>query len=88
MRQRVGLALMSAATALAVFADARRGHAGEEPWCIIYGGSQGAIEDCGMRNFEMCRQEAVAGNRGSCFPNPRWHAEWPQHYRYTGHRRG
>jgi hypothetical protein len=30
-----------------------------------------------MRNFEMCRMEVIAGNRGFCSPNPRWHAYVP-----------
>jgi hypothetical protein len=25
-----------------------------------------------MRNFEMCRQLVIAGNRGFCNPSPRW----------------
>ena len=48
------------------------GHATtDEPWCIIYGGGEGAIQNCSMRTFEECRQEMIGGNRGSCFQNPR-----------------
>jgi len=88
MRKRVGSALMLGATTLALVGGARPGRAVEEPWCIIFGGAQGAIEECSMRNFEMCRQEAIAGNRGSCFPNPRWHANWPEPYRYKARHKG
>jgi|SRR5580698_6091507 hypothetical protein len=48
----------------------------EGPWCIIFGGSQGSVENCLMRTFEECREEAIAGNRGSCFPNPRFQGNW------------
>jgi hypothetical protein len=29
------------------------------------------VQDCSMRSLEMCRREVIAGNRGSCYPNPR-----------------
>jgi hypothetical protein len=29
------------------------------------------VQDCSMRSLEMCRNEVIAGNRGSCYPNPR-----------------
>ncbi len=71
----VGLALW-----LALLAGTTEGHASaaEGPWCIIFGGSQGAIENCRMQTFEMCRQEAISGNRGSCYPNPHWSGDQPQ----------
>jgi len=84
MRKLIVLAQMSAATIFAVLAAAGPGHATtDQPWCVIFGGAQGSMEDCTMRTFEECRQEMIAGNRGSCFPNPHYHADWqpsrPQH---------
>jgi hypothetical protein len=76
---RKGLILCFAvATTSVPFGATTAGHATEQPWCIVFGGSQGPIENCGMRTFEMCRQEAIAGNRGSCFFNPYYSGDWPQ----------
>jgi Protein of unknown function (DUF3551) len=84
MRKLIVLAQMSAVTIFAVLAATGPGHATtDQPWCVIFGGAQGAMEDCSKRTFEECRQEMIAGNRGSCFLNPHYHADWqpslPQH---------
>jgi hypothetical protein len=45
----------------------------EGSWCASVNiGSGTEVQNCSMRSFEMCRREVIAGNRGSCFPNPRW----------------
>jgi hypothetical protein len=43
------------------------------PWCAVESlGFGTATENCSMRDFEQCRMETIAGNRGYCIPNPRW----------------
>jgi hypothetical protein len=77
MRKLIVLAQMSAVTILALLAASSLGRATTDaPWCVIFGGAQGAIEDCTIRTFEECRQEMIGGNRGSCFPNPRYRTDW------------
>jgi Protein of unknown function (DUF3551) len=71
-------AVTGSLTASALLAATIESHATEQPWCIVFGGSQGPIENCSMRTFEMCRQEAIAGNRGSCFLNPYYAGDWRQ----------
>jgi hypothetical protein len=86
MRKLLIPGLVTAAAALAllggILSGTSEGYAWgnsyEGPWCVIFGGSQGAIENCRMQTFEMCRQEAIGGNRGSCYPNPHWPGDQPQ----------
>jgi hypothetical protein len=48
----------------------------EGPWCALTNrGGNSMVEDCSMRSLDMCRKEVIAGNRGFCNPNPRWHAQ-------------
>jgi hypothetical protein len=45
----------------------------EGPWCAVSSmGRAGSIERCDFTNFESCRMEIVAGNRGFCRQNARW----------------
>jgi Protein of unknown function (DUF3551) len=54
----------------------RSGHATEGPWCAWATIGKGSYsENCSMRSYEMCRQEITGGNRGSCYPNPRFHGD-------------
>ena len=40
------------------------------PWCGVYSiGDGSSVEKCDFRNFESCREEIVAGNRGFCRQN-------------------
>src|SRR5262245_40492002 len=42
----------------------------DAPWCAVYTISPGgAVERCEFRNFESCRMEIIAGNRGFCRQN-------------------
>lgn len=77
MRKLIVLAQMSAVTIFALLGAMGTGRATTDgPWCVIFGGAQGAMEDCTVRTFEECRQEMIGGNRGSCFLNPHYHANW------------
>jgi hypothetical protein len=63
---------LAAAIATALFINIRSSRATDGPWCAsvnVGGGTE--VQDCSMRSLEMCRREVIAGNRGSCYPNPR-----------------
>jgi hypothetical protein len=48
------------------------------PWCAVYSiGPGAATERCDFRDFESCRLEIVAGNRGFCRQNGYWQG-YPQ----------
>ncbi len=69
-------------TALATTAllDSRPSQAYEAPWCAVHSlGWGGVIERCVFGNFETCRSEIVAGNRGFCIQNARWPG-WQSNY--------
>jgi hypothetical protein len=43
------------------------------PWCAVASlGRGGVLERCDFMNFESCRREIIAGNRGFCVQNARW----------------
>jgi hypothetical protein len=69
-----------ALAALAVL-DARPSQAYyDAPWCAVSSfGRGGAIENCSFGNFETCRMEVIAGNRGFCRQNARWPG-WNSNY--------
>lgn len=73
MKVAVSAVFAAALASVALVGGTKSSHAAatDQPWCITYGGGEGAIENCAMRTFEECRQEMIGGNRGSCFPNPR-----------------
>jgi hypothetical protein len=69
------LVLMIATTAAVLLTTGSGQARVKGPWCAEYGLGLGTwVQDCSMRTFEMCRMEVIAGNRGYCSPNPRWHA--------------
>jgi hypothetical protein len=40
------------------------------PWCGVYSiAPGGAVEKCDYRDFESCRMDTIAGNRGFCRQN-------------------
>jgi hypothetical protein len=73
MRNLVILGVLTIAVALALVAGALRSHSYEGPWCARTGGSEGYVESCSMRSFEMCLSE-IHGSGGSagCSPNPNY----------------
>jgi hypothetical protein len=60
--------LILIALTAAAFVNRSPAHAyGDAPWCAVSSAGQGgALERCGFRDFESCRMEVVAGNRGFC----------------------
>jgi hypothetical protein len=56
-------------------------------WCAVFSlGWNGAVERCHYRDFESCRMDIVAGNRGFCRPNAYWHG--PAEHERPRQRRG
>jgi len=52
---------------------ASRAYIGNGPWCAYIDIGNGTIlEDCQYRSVEECEPHVLAGNRGTCNPNPRW----------------
>jgi hypothetical protein len=50
----------------------------EGPWCaVVNDGAGNVVENCSMRSFEMCRQEALLGGpTGFCRINGRFPGYW------------
>jgi hypothetical protein len=67
--------------------DQRPVAASEAPWCAVLSfGWAGVIWDCQYRSVEECAPTVVAGNRGSCSPNPRYVAtQRPERTRSARH---
>jgi len=84
MKAAMRIGLMATAIAAAALLDVPASRAYDGPWCAQYSiGLGSAVEDCSKRSFEACHREIIAGNRGFCFPNPRWQG----HSRDGGSRR-
>jgi hypothetical protein len=68
------LLLIPLALAAVVVFDSRPSQAYYDgPWCAVSSfGRAGSVERCDFGNFESCRREVVAGNRGFCRQNSRW----------------
>ena len=66
--------LISAALAAGAILDSRPSQAYYDgPWCAVSSMGRGdVIENCGFFDFEACRMEIIAGNRGFCRHNARW----------------
>jgi hypothetical protein len=59
----------------------RPAEAYEGPWCGVYSiAPGGAVEKCDYRDFESCRLDIVAGNRGFCRQNGYYLQSHPQTY--------
>jgi hypothetical protein len=65
------LALSALAAVTMVGERPSQAYSGSAPWCAVQSLGQGSVtERCVYRDFESCRQEVVAGNRGYCNTNP------------------
>jgi hypothetical protein len=87
MKQAVLFALALAAIALF---GSRPAEAYNGPWCAVFGiGPGSAVERCDYRDFESCRMEIIAGNRGFCRQNGYWQggpaATSPRHRKARRH---
>lgn len=67
------LALAALAAGLLLDVPASQAYIGNGPWCAFIDIGTGSIlEDCQYRSVEECGPNVLAGNRGTCNPNPRW----------------
>lgn len=65
--------LLAAAAVVAAMAFQQRPAQAEElPWCVT---TQSGNDRCRYNTLEDCTREAVAGSRGFCNPNPRYHGD-------------
>ena len=67
----IRILLAAAAVIGAAAFDARAARAYEAPWCAVVGVGKGSVYwDCQYRSLDECVPHVLAGNRGSCNPNP------------------
>ena len=72
--------LWAAALIVAAMAcEQRPAQAYDAPWCASHNNAFGATEECRFNTLEECVQDVVAGNRGFCNENPRYHGPEPRH---------
>jgi len=84
MNKALFVAAAIASTALAGSQPAQAYYDG--PWCAVFTiGPGAASERCDYRDFESCRMDIVAGNRGFCRQNGYWQGS-PQAYSPRKHR--
>ena len=72
MRTTVKIAIAAASLAVGLICGASAGRAlSDAPWCAVINLGMGdARWDCRYRTVEECVPNVVAGDRGSCSPNP------------------
>jgi hypothetical protein len=56
------------------------------PWCAVQSMGWGSVtRRCYFATFESCRNEVIAGNRGTCEPNSYyWAARWDAQHGLAG----
>lgn len=70
---RIILGFTAVAALLLLDVPASQAYIGNGPWCAFINVGTGSIyEDCQYRTVEECVPNVLAGNRGTCNPNPRW----------------
>jgi hypothetical protein len=70
---RLTLAIAAFAAVWFYSIPASQAYMGNDPWCAFIDIGTGEIfEDCQYRTLEECVPNVLAGNRGTCNPNPRW----------------
>jgi len=82
--------LAAAALAAGLFFDvpASLAYSGNDRWCaMISVGTGNVIEDCRYRTLEECVPNVLAGNRGTCNPNPRWEGATAPLVKHRPHRK-
>ena len=72
MRSTIKIAIAAAGLAMGSMCGASASHASSDaPWCAVINLGMGdARWDCRYRTVEECVPNVVAGDRGSCSPNP------------------
>jgi hypothetical protein len=72
MRTASKIVVAAAGLAASSIVSAPAGHASDDaPWCAVINLGMGdAHWDCRYRTAEECVPNVIAGDRGSCSPNP------------------
>jgi hypothetical protein len=72
MKTIMRLMLAVSAFASGLCFDIRPTHAyyGDAPWCAVISTGDDGKWDCQYRTLEECVPQILAGNRGTCNPNP------------------
>jgi Protein of unknown function (DUF3551) len=63
---------------------------GDAPWCTVTIEGPGIHQECEYSSIEECQSHVIAGNRGFCNQNPRYHGpakrrSSPRHRRHREH---
>jgi hypothetical protein len=65
--------LLAAVAVAALVSDISPSAAVDGPWCSQVSLGMGTVAtNCSYRSFEECYPNVIAGNRGTCSPNPYW----------------
>lgn len=59
----------------------------EAPWCAVVNDIGDMTWYCQFNSVEECVPHVLAGNRGFCNPNPRYHAAVPLQRKHPARRR-
>ena len=71
MRFLLGVASLAASVSFGV--APAQAQVGGYPWCAVVSAGRGSVYwDCHYRTVEECVPNVLAGNRGTCNPNPYW----------------
>jgi len=70
--------LLTTAVFIAVVGLAQRPARAEAPWCAVTSEGGDVHWDCEYKSVEECAPNVLAGNRGFCNPNPRYHGPEPR----------
>ena len=70
----MGVILIVATFLAAISITQRPARASEAPWCAVTSEGGEAHWECVYNSVEECAPNVLAGNRGFCNPNPRYHA--------------
>ena len=81
-----GFLVAGAVVVAAAFGHARA-LADEAPWCAVVDVGMGNVYwDCQYNSIEECVPHVLAGNRGFCTQNPRYHGIENPRQKYRSHR--
>ncbi len=70
---RLMLAIAALGAMLFYNIPASQAYIGNGPWCAFINVGTGEVfEDCQYWTLDACVPNVLAGNRGTCNPNPRW----------------
>ena len=85
---RLMLAIAAFGAVLFYNIPASQAYVGNGPWCAFINIGTGEVfEDCQYQTLEECVPNVLAGNRGTCNPNPRWEGATAPVVKHRPHRK-